>query len=143
MLLRLVCFPDGRPVFLRENSTSKRTPEWRPPARAESFIPGHRPTHPNVMENRPRRDTLCARRTLIGQRASRVARGLDVPPPPSRSPLPSVPLFRLLAITSTPARDRRVRHLPFLCLHHFRSGDPGSPSVGRNGPTHAHWEHPG
>ena len=23
MLLRLVCFPDGRPVFLRENSTYK------------------------------------------------------------------------------------------------------------------------
>lgn len=38
------------------------------------------------MENRPRRDTLCARRALIGRRESRVARGLDVPPPPSRRP---------------------------------------------------------
>lgn len=57
-------------------------------------------------------------------------------------PLPWIPLFRLLAVTSEPARDRRVRHLPFLCLHHFRPGGRVSPSVGRDDRTHAHWEHP-
>lgn len=47
--------------------TSKRTPEWRPPARVESFIPGRRPTRPNVLVKRPCRETLYARRELIGQ----------------------------------------------------------------------------
>lgn len=83
---------DGTPKL-----TSKRTPEWRPPARAESFIPGHRPTHPNVMGKRPSRETQRARRTQIGRSGGRVARRLDVPPPPSPSlasplPCPSDPL---------------------------------------------------
>lgn len=161
MLRRLVCFPDGRPVFLRENSTwgkkrtqkekdvistgrlktspraisrrprtqrhsaergcrinpsrlrfpgppvlgkkryrpsdgapkltSKRTPEWRPPARAESFIPGRRPTHPNVMEKRPRREASSARRRLIGHREGQAARRLDTAPQPSGSPGPRCP----------------------------------------------------
>lgn len=95
MLRRLVCFPDGRLVFLRENSTFKRTPEWRPPARAESFIPGRRPTHPSVMENRPRREALSARRRLIGPREGQAPRRFDADPPPSGSPSPRSPHFRL------------------------------------------------
>lgn len=47
--------------------TSKRTQEWRTTARAEPFILGRRPTRPNVLVKRPRHETLCARRELIGQ----------------------------------------------------------------------------
>lgn len=53
--------------FSEKIQTSKRTPEWRLPARAESFIPGHRPTLPNMLVKRPCRETLCARSELIGQ----------------------------------------------------------------------------
>lgn len=209
MLRRLVCFPDGRPVFLRENSTwgkkrtqkekdvistgrhktfpraisrrprmqrysaergyrikpsplrfpgppvlgkkryrpsdgapkltSKRTPEWRPPARAESFIPGRRPTHPNVMEKRPRREALSARRRLIGQREGQAASRLDTAPPPSGSPSPRVPPpLPSPSVPSAPARDRRVRRLPLPRLHHFRPGRRASPRVGRRDPARAH-----
>lgn len=68
MLLRLVSFFLVAGLSFSEKiQTSKRTPEWRLPARAESFIPGRRPTRANVPVKRPCRETLCARREFIGQ----------------------------------------------------------------------------
>lgn len=68
MLLRLVSFLLVAGLSFSEKiQTSKRTPEWRLPARAESFIRGHRPMRPNVLVKRPLRETVCARREFIGQ----------------------------------------------------------------------------
>ena len=64
------CHP---PTDKKAKLTSKRTPEWRLPARAESFIPGRRPTRANVPVKRPCRETLCARRECIGQPARQLA----------------------------------------------------------------------
>lgn len=75
MLRRLVCFPDGRPVFLRENSTwgKKRTQKEK-----DVISTGRHKTFPRAISRHPRMQRHSAER------------GYRIKPSPLRIPGPPV-----------------------------------------------------